>query len=51
LNANKRKVFEYLQDHKEANDEEIAQALGLHIVDVLQALVLLEQDGLVRSVD
>ena len=49
MNENKKKVFEYLQKHREAEDEEIAQVLNLHIVDVLDALLLLEQEGLVRS--
>ena len=49
MNENKKKVFEYLQKHREAEDEEIAQALNLHIVDVLDALLLLEQEGLVQS--
>ena len=45
----KKQVFDYLAEHKDAEDYDIAEALNLHIVDVLDALILLEKDGLVRS--
>ena len=45
----KKRVLDYLAEHRDAEDYEIAEALNLHIVDVLDALILLEKDGLVRS--
>ena len=45
----KKQILNYLAEHKDAEDYEIAEALNIHIVDVLDALILLEKDGLVRS--
>jgi transcription initiation factor IIE alpha subunit len=45
----KKQVLNYLAEHKDAEDHEIAEALNLHIVDVLDVLILLDKDGLVRS--
>lgn len=46
----KKQVLDYLNEHKDAEDYEIAEALNIHIVDVLDVLILLEKDGFVRSV-
>jgi len=44
----KKQVLDHLAEHKDAEDYEIAEALNLHIVDVLNVLILLEKEGLVR---
>ena len=48
LNVKKR-VLDYLAEHTDAEDYEIAEALNLHIVDALNVLILLEKEGFVRS--
>ena len=42
-------ISEYLAAHDNATEEEIAQALNLHIVDVLNALIEMEKEGEVSS--
>ena len=41
----KSEIIEYLQRHGIANEDEIAQALNMHIIDVLDALLELEKKG------
>jgi transcription initiation factor IIE alpha subunit len=43
------RVIEYLEQHKIATEDEIAEALNLHIVDVLDILHSLEKDGKAKS--
>jgi predicted ArsR family transcriptional regulator len=45
----KTRISEYLAAHDNATEEEIAQALNLHIVDVLNALIEMEKEGEVSS--
>ena len=47
--AIKKKVLDYVIQHPGATDVEIAEALNLHIIDVTVALLLLEEDGLVKG--
>ena len=46
---NKTRIIEYLRVHEGATDEEVAGALNLHIVDVLDAVIELEKKGIVKS--
>ena len=48
--AIKKKVLDYVMRHPGATEVEIAEALDLHIIDVTVALLLLEEDGLVKPV-
>ena len=45
----KTRISEYLEAHDNATEEEIAQALNLHIIDVLNVLVEMEKQGEVTS--
>jgi len=45
----KEKVYEYVCEHSGATEEEIAAVLKVHVIDVLNALVLLEREGRVKS--
>ena len=45
----KARIAEYLDAHDNATEEEIAQALDLHVIDVLNALIEMEKDGDVIS--
>ena len=47
----KQKVLDYVRKHPGASDAEIAKALNMHILDVTVALLLLENEGLVKPVD
>jgi predicted transcriptional regulator len=47
----KSEVIGYLKIHGIADEDEIAQALNLHIIDVLDALLGLEKKGIVKRVD
>lgn len=46
---NTARVVEFLEKHKIATEDEIAEALALHIVDVLDILHSLEKDGKAKS--
>jgi len=45
----KQMVLNYIIKHPGSSDEEIAKALNLHILDVTVALLLLEEEGLVKE--
>jgi len=47
----KQKVLDYVTKHPGASDTEIANALNMHILDVTVALLLLENEGLVKPAD
>ena len=47
--ANKEKIVEYLRNHDSADEEEIAAALDMHIVDVVEATLELEKDGVIKE--
>jgi predicted Rossmann fold nucleotide-binding protein DprA/Smf involved in DNA uptake len=47
----RNEITKYLKNHGIAGEDEIAQALRLHIIDVLDALFELEKNGKVRRVD
>ena len=44
-------IVDYVKSHGVASEDEIAQALNLHIIDVLEALFELEKKGLAKRVD
>jgi len=48
---NATRIIEYLKHHESATDEEVAAALNLHIIDVLDAVIELEKKGIVKSID
>ena len=50
-NRVKNRVLKYVVKHPGTPDDEIAEALRLHIVDVMAALVLLEEEGRIKEVD
>jgi len=45
----KQKVLDYLMKHPGASDVEIAEALNMHIIDITVALMLLEEEGMVKE--
>ena len=45
----KEAVYKYVCKHPETTEEEIAATLKVHIIDVLNALVILEKEGRVKS--
>ena len=45
----KQKVLDYVMKHPGASDVEISEALNMHIIDVTVALLLLEEEGLVKE--
>jgi len=47
----KQKVLDYIIKHPGASDVEISEALNIHIVDVTVALLLLEDEGLVKEAE
>ena len=47
----KQKVLDYIMKHPGASDMEISEALNMHIVDVTVALMLLEEEGLVKKAE
>jgi len=47
----KQKVLGYIMKHPGASDVEISEALNIHIVDVTVALLLLEEEGLVKEAE
>ena len=47
----KQKVLDYVMKHPGASDVEISDALNIHIVDVTVALLLLEDEGLVKEAE
>jgi transcription initiation factor IIE alpha subunit len=46
---NTARVVDYLEKHKITTEDEIAEALALHIVDVLDILHSLEKEGKAKS--
>ena len=48
-NQQKEQVLRYVIEHPGATDDEIAEKLNIHIVDVISVLVVLEQEGKVKS--
>jgi predicted ArsR family transcriptional regulator len=47
----KSEIVDYLKSHGIVSEDEIAQALNLHIIDVLDALLELEKKGVTVRVD
>jgi len=45
----KNRVYEYVQAHPNKTEDEIAEALGVSMIKVLEALLLLQDEGLVKS--
>jgi len=45
----KNRVYEYVQAHPNKTEDEIAEALGVSMIKVLDALLLLQDEGLVKS--
>jgi len=50
-NQQKEQVLRYVTEHPGASDDEIAEKLNMHIVDVISALLLLEEEGKVKSIE
>jgi transcription initiation factor IIE alpha subunit len=46
----KSEIVEYLESHGIASEDELAEALHMHILDVLNILFEMEEKGIVRSV-
>ena len=40
-----------MREHPGASEDEISEALNMHIVDVLSALIVLEEEGKVKPVE
>jgi len=47
----KDRVERYVREHPGVTEDKIAEDLELHIIDVLSALVILEEEGKVKSMD
>lgn len=47
----KARIIKYLKRHDKATTDEIAQALNLPVVDVLNMLIELESEGIIQSID
>jgi len=47
----KEKVYEYVQAHPNKTENEIAEALGVSMIKVLEALLLLQDEGKVKSLE
>jgi len=45
----KNRVCEYVQAHPNKTEDEIAEALGISVIKVLDILFLLEDEGKVKS--
>lgn len=45
----KEEVYKYVRKHPKATEEEIAAVLKVDIIDVLNALFLLQDEGKVKS--
>ena len=45
------RIVNYLKAHDGATEDEIAEALGMHVVDVLDALATLKKEGSVKSTE
>jgi|GEM_PF-6410775 len=43
-----QRVLHYVREHPGCTEDEIAQALRMHILDVMEALHILEAQGLVK---
>jgi len=50
-NQLKEQVLRYVVEHPGATDDEIAEKLNMHIIDVVSALLLLEEEGKVKSIE
>ena len=47
----KQKVLNYIMEHPGASDAEISEDLDMHILDVTVALLLLEEEGLIKEAE
>ena len=45
----KKQVYKYVQAHPNKTEDEIAEALGISVIKVLDMLFLLEDEGKVKS--
>ena len=45
----KERVYNYVAEHPNETDEQVAEALGLHVITVLSALTKLEKEGRVKG--
>jgi hypothetical protein len=48
---NKKRIVDYLKTHDSADEEEIAAALEMHIIDVVEATLELEKQGVIKEVE
>jgi len=47
----KDRIYEYVQAHPNQTEDEIAKALGANLLKVLEALLLLQDEGKVKSLE
>ena len=47
----KNRIYEYLQAHPKETEDEIAEALEVGVLKVMEALFLLQDEGKVKSLD
>jgi predicted ArsR family transcriptional regulator len=47
---NKDKILEYLKSHSQATEDEIAKDLNINVVEVLDSLITMEKEGLLKSI-
>jgi len=47
---NNEKILEYLKSHSQATEDEIAKDLNINVVEVLDSLITMEKEGLLKSI-
>ena len=47
---NNNKILEYLKSHSQATEDEIAKDLNINVVEVLDSLITMEKEGLLKSI-
>jgi len=47
---NNDKILEYLKIHCQATEDEIAKDLNINVVEVLDSLIMMEKEGLLKSI-
>jgi predicted ArsR family transcriptional regulator len=47
----KTRVFHYVSANPQVTEDDVAAALKIHVIDVLQALVELEKEGKVQGLE
>jgi len=47
----KTRILNYVKAHVGATEDDIAEDLDMHVINVLDALITLEKEGLVKNTD